>query len=162
MNDRGAIVRLRRELSADLDAAAQLVAALSGFEERLRGLTDPVPLGYVAVTLHQIYTALETGFERIARQFEGSLPGGSDSHRALLRDMALDLPTVRPAVLRPGTSSALIPILKFRHFVRHAYAVGFDAGRLSEVLLRLQSVWGDVRADLQVFDRFLEALAEPP
>lgn len=160
MSDHGALVRLRQELGRDLGAAAVLVADL---ERRATRLTDddPVLLGYVAVTVHQFYTAIEVACERICRLFEGSLPGGADGHLALLNVMTLNLPEVRPAVLREPAVAALRPLLRFRHFVRHAYAVAWNAGRLQEVVSMTHEAWPLVSADLGVFLAFLDqAIAE--
>jgi hypothetical protein len=147
-------VRLRVELARDRKAIEALIAeAQPRFEEIQED--DVVSHGYVALTVHRFYTACEAIFERIARECEGNLPVGADSHQALLDDMGLELPSVRPAVLRDETAHALRPLLRFRHFVRHAYAVRWDPERLRAVAGAMLAVWPLVDADLVAFDAFL-------
>jgi hypothetical protein len=73
--------------------------------------------------------------------------------------MTFELEGIRPAVLRRETASSLQPVLRFRHFVRHAYAVAWDAERISEVIAGARLAWVDVHADLSAFLRFLKGAA---
>jgi hypothetical protein len=157
--DRATLVRLRQEVGRDLTSAERLLDDLRARAPALGSTADPVLLGYVAVTLHQVYTALEASFERICRALEGSLPAGPDAHQALLLDMALELPGIRPAVLREGTVLALRPLLRFRHFVRHTYAITWDARRMTENVELAHRAWPEVRADVESFLRFLDETA---
>lgn len=153
------LIRLREELRRDVDAAAALIAELGEQREVIdRPDADRVVLGYVALTLHRFYTALETGLERIVRTLEGALPKGADAHSALLHDVTLPLPTVRPAVLGETTADGLRPLLRFRHFVRHSYAVAWDRKRLAEVLRHAEEIWPQTRDDLARFMHFLDDL----
>ncbi|MCA9517970.1 MAG: hypothetical protein KC635_23685 [Myxococcales bacterium] len=159
--DRAALLRLRAEVLRDLGAADALRADLAGRSDAIERGDDPVLLGYAAIVLHQLYTALETLFERICRVLEGSLPSGRDSHQALLSDMTLELPGLRPAVLAARTADELAVLLRFRHFVRHAYAVAWDPTRLSDVVSATARVWPAVDRDLRAFLAFLDdVLAE--
>ena len=160
MAERVALVRLRQELRRDLAAAERLLAELRPRIPLLDAAEDSVLAGYAAITLHQLYTALETGFERICRTFEGDLPPGAESHLALLRDMSLDLPAIRPAVIDVATLEALLPLLRFRHFVRHAYAVAWDQRRLREIWEAADRAWPLVTKDLEEFLEFVQATAE--
>jgi hypothetical protein len=161
MAERSDLVRLREELRRDLAAAAGLLADAAEHRETLTGADpDRVVLGYLAVTLHRLYTALETSFERIARTLEGSLPKGADAHQALLHDMTLALPGIRPAVLRESTADGLRPLLRFRHFVRHSYAVAWDGERLAEVLRIAEEVWPETHEDMRAFAAFLDGLID--
>lgn len=153
--DRAQLLRLRADVQRDLATAGVVLADLVGRRDAIARGDDPVLLGYAAITLHQLYTALETAFERICRGLEGSLPVGADSHRALLHDMTLDLPGLRPPVLRSTTADALGALLRFRHFVRHAYAVAWDSKRLIDVLDGCRAVWSDVCADIDGFVAFI-------
>lgn len=157
--DRTSLVRLRLEVARDLDAAAALLAPLSERAEALRGVADPVLLGYAAITLHQVYTAVETAFERVCRTLEGSLPTGRDSHHALLQNMTFDLPGVRPAVLTRETASELQHLLRFRHFVRHAYAIAWDPERITEILATTRRFWPALDAEVRAFLAFLDGVA---
>ncbi len=156
--DRASLLRLRQDVERDSGAAEALLSALEARAGDALPADDPVFLGYAAVTLHQLYTALETAFERICLTLEGSLPAGADSHQALLRDMTRDLDTMRPRVLRDETASALRPLLRFRHFVRRAYAIDWDAERLQEVYAQARRASPLVGADMADFLAFLDEL----
>ena len=159
MADRATLLRLRQDVARDLTAAAELLSDLTGRRAGLRAGADRVLCGYVAVTAHQVYTALETVFEWICRALEGSLPAGSDSHQALLHDMTRELPGLRPAVLSDATAALLRPLLRFRHFVRHTYAVAWDPALLREVVAAAEAVWPAVERELGAFVEFLDAVA---
>ncbi len=159
MAERSDLLRLRQELARDLAAAESLLADVHVRSDALAAPEpDRVILGYVAVTLHQHYTALETAFERIARALEDTLPKGADAHLALLRDMTLELPGMRPAVLRESTADALRPLLRFRHFVRHSYGSPWDAQRLTEVLRDAERAWPQVHRDVNAFVAFIDGV----
>jgi hypothetical protein len=71
--------------------------------------------------------------------------------------MSAEIPGLRPAVLESATVSELALLLAFRHFFRHAYAVTFDAARLTRELNRLFAVEPVVSAALDAFSHFLRA-----
>jgi len=125
------LARLIREAAPDRHALDRLHAELRAYAPRLR--CDPAdrPLqAVVAIDLHDYYTAAETLFERVARLLDGDVPGGDRWHRDLLQQMATDLVPVRGALLSGEDLLWLEELLKFRHFLRHAYAVTLDAAQL--------------------------------
>jgi hypothetical protein len=105
--------------------------------------------------LHGFYTGIEGMFERIARALDDELPKGESSHTRLLDSVALDLPGIRPAVIRRSLIPPLRKLLQFRRFFRHAYAVDWDFDRLAELSTIAISVWPDFRRDLDAFRRHL-------
>jgi len=114
-------------------------------------------LAVVAVALHHFYSAAESVFERVARAFEGVPERGDRWHRDLLERMAMDLDGIRPGVLRRDTVIALLPVLGFRHFFRHAYAVAFDPARLEGVARDALSARTQLVLDLDRFEVILGA-----
>jgi hypothetical protein len=159
MADRAAVVRLRQEIVRDATAADAIMDDLRGRRSALDATGDRVLLGYFAISLHQIYTALETTFERICRTLEGSLPVGADGHKALLVDMGADLPGLRPPVLSEPSVDGLRELLRFRHFVRNAYVLAWDRARIADVFDRAETVWPRVKVDMEAFVAFLDDLA---
>ncbi len=157
--ERAPLVRLRAEVEVELNVIRDLLEDIIQRKARQSDLSDPVWLAYLAISIHRYYTALESTFERICRVFEGSLPSGTDTHHALLRDMALELPGIRPAVLQAKTVNALRPVLKFRHFVRHAYAVAWDRDRVVEIECRVHDSWLLAESDLIAFTSLLQEMA---
>jgi len=69
---------------------------------------------------------VERIFEAIAKEIEGNLPSGRSSHKLLLEQMALDIPTERPAVIRGDTAASLNKYRGFRHVAIHQYGFELD------------------------------------
>jgi hypothetical protein len=84
---------------------------------------------------------------------------GLDFHKALLDAAALSIEGVRPPLLSPATVTALHDLRAFRHFVRHAYAVDLDAGRLADLQRRAAVLRPALTADLDRLDRWLSEIA---
>jgi hypothetical protein len=151
------VQRLRAELESDRAA----------FRARLEELApadpdtgDPATLALVAVALHHGYGAIEAALARVARLLEGSVPQGADWHQQLLDTMTLEIPSVRPAVLSPGSAQPLRKLLAFRHFFRHAYAVALDPEQLASVRQAALALRAPLGRDLDDLDAFLEKLAD--
>ncbi len=86
------------------------------------GGADDYRVDAAALNLHGFYAGLERVFVVIAERVDGSVPGGANWHQELLRQMAVELPGVRPAVLTPELAARLEPFRGFRHVVRNVYA----------------------------------------
>ena len=109
----------------------------------------------MALALDRYYSSLESSFEAILRVFDGDVPSGSDWHRALLARVAQPTPT-RPAVLRAEGAACLAELLRFRHFLRHGYAVELDWARLEPLATAHVGVHARVVADLAAFGTHVE------
>ena len=144
-------VRTAAELARLMESIEELFAELVVARARLLPGADRVACAYAAVMLHHLYTAIESALERICRTVEGSVPGGPDDHVSFLRDATLELPGIRPAILQAARFSPLFEMLRFRHFVRHAYSVQWDITRLRVLSDTAVSVWPEVRSDLDAF-----------
>lgn len=116
-------------------------------------------LDSVALGLHDYYAGLERLFEHLASSIDKSLPSGPDWHRELLRQMALDVPGLRPPVLASPTLHAVDEYLRFRHVVRNVYAFTLDPDRLADLVRRLRPAFEQTKADLLAFAQFLEQMA---
>lgn len=115
-------------------------------------------LNSVALSLHGFYTGLERVMELIAVEMDGGTLGGPSWHTELLRQMALEVPSVRPAVLSLRTSQHLDDYRKFRHRIRNIYTPHLDAARMEHLIAGLPSLWQQVRAELSAFIDFLQRL----
>lgn len=109
---------------------------------------DNVTVGAVAVYLQNVYSAIEQILSRIATEIDGAQPSGSEWHRDLLDQMAIDVPDVRPPLLDKTLSADLDLLRRFRHVVRHAYADAFDWNEMQDTL----------RAEKRIMDRIPDAL----
>jgi hypothetical protein len=97
-------------------------------------------------------------FEDIARTIDSSLPDGEQWHHDLLRQMTVDLPTMRPPVIQKETAVCLTEYLKFRHVVRNVYAFNFRATSLDGLVNDLHDCFEAVSTDLTNFIQFLNQL----
>lgn len=147
------LVRLKADVEVDaraLDARAAEAAALLARGDG-GGSLEREPLIVLAVNLHGYYTALETLLERIARLLDESLPAGPTWHVELVRQMTLELPKVRPAVLPSELAADLHELRKFRHFFRNAYVLELDVERTVEQGRRVERIHPRVEASLRAF-----------
>ena len=113
----------------------------------------------VALNLHSFYSGLERIFELIAVEIDGGALGGADWHREMLRQVALDLAEIRPAVIQPETALLLDDYRKFRHRVRNIYATNLDPLRMEVLVVGLPELWKQIQEDLQAFIAFLVSLS---
>lgn len=150
--------RLLAEVQADRRALAERDAELDRF---LGGHSpmDDVHAAATALVLERTYTGLEAMLERVIRVLDGDSPRGLDWHRGLLATAALDVPTIRPAVLT-STLALADELRRFRHFIRHAYAAPVDPARMGELALAWQAARPLLAADLDRFEQFLADLAD--
>jgi hypothetical protein len=161
-----------RELGAIAVLAADLERAHHGLDEAYRSVDaelrsacgfpdDPKTLAYLAVSLSQYYNALEDLLGRAAGVFEGS-SSGEAWHAELLRRATLDLAGLRPALVSQGALRDATTLLKFRHFLRHAYAVKLDAAKLGTVTDALRRLHPALEESLADFRSFLQSLLAEP
>lgn len=155
------LIRLLAELDADLGAASHRATELSRLLATGVLVSGAPSLAVAALGAHHLYTALESAVERCVRAFEGTAPSDGNWHRELLRRAELTLPEVRPAVLSSETVQALGTPLRFRHFVRHAYAVELDAAELVDVVEKTLRAWTLAASDLARFRQYVEACMRP-
>ena len=140
--DLAAIERLNVELS-------QLIASLAAPEPEFRDMAA------VAYVLHNVYCALESGFEQVSRTFENHITDPAQWHRELLAKMFLEIPAVRPAVLPADLRGFLNDLRGFRHLFRHSYDFQLDPEKLSHLVRD----WTAARPDLlAALTRFRDGL----
>jgi len=152
----GEIARLQAEIDDDLASAAAHrddIAELLDLED---AWSEGSPyLSKAAIALHHYYCAVESCLERIVRTFEGMVSEGPDWHRELLHVATLEIPQVRPPVLRADTEAALSHLLRFRHFLRHAYSAKLQVDRMRELAELLVHASVEVDRDLTDFRDYL-------
>lgn len=154
------IQRLRAEIAFDRAAFEQRLAELAGLS--LDARSAPGTTAQAAVALHHAYCAVESILVRVVRQLEGAIPEGADWHQSLLHSAALELPGVRPVILSRQTVDALRPLLGFRHFFRHGYAVALDPLRLADLSREAQALAPRLLDELGQLDDLLQQVAAIP
>jgi len=115
-------------------------------------------LDSVALNLHSFYSGLERLFELIIRHVDRNLPTGEVWHRDLLLEMANDLTEIRPAVISQASVLMLDEFRRFRHLVRHVYAMNLLPEKMAGLMTDLNKLWPKVCAELLAFSDFLEAI----
>ena len=150
--------RIRSELAAIEQVATRVQRAVDAVGGDLED--SDLYWDAIALNLHDFYTGLERILSHIAAQVDGHLPEGGEWHRELLRQMAIPLPRIRPAVLSDATIQRLDEYLRFRHVVRHVYAFEFDPQRIRPLAEALTGDFAQVKGDLLAFIDYLKGLAD--
>ncbi len=155
------IRRLTIEIQSELSELAKVKAVLDEADAQCAERTpDFLELSGIALNLHAFYNGAENLFRRVALELGEGLPTGGGWHSQLLRNMALEIPQLRPRVITQETRSKLDEYLRFRHLVRHAYGHELDWGRIRGLLDNLGAAYADFVEDVGEFLHFLEAMAE--
>lgn len=149
--------RIAAEIRKDLleleEVMKDAIEALKDFNNRE---PSSIELRGLAALIHDYYTGVETIFERIGSEINGGIPSGFDWHKKLLDDMSLDIPKVRPAVLRKETVESLSELLRFRHVFRHSYGHKLNKDKVMQLLKNLKKVHSSFQKDISQFLKFLE------
>lgn len=103
--------RLATEIESELASLAQLEPELAGAPNP----QDSYSLRARGSILHDFYTGVERIFMRITSELNGGVPQSPQWHQELIRNMALAIPEVRPAVIDADLAGKLSGHLRFRH-----------------------------------------------
>src|SRR5262249_28072711 len=127
---------VRREIEHLERIVKEAEEAIADFRDREPPVRELRGIGGI---VHDFYTGVERVFETIAPELNGGIPLGSSWHRELLENMTLDLPSIRPSVLRRTTAQALEEFLRFRHLFRNVYGFELQWTRLKPLVERVPS-----------------------
>jgi hypothetical protein len=153
--------RLAASVREERDRLARVVQETAGALKRLSSSRVPstLELRGLGDVLHDFYTGAERIFAKIAPELNGGVPAGLSWHHELLGNMTLELPGIRPAVIRRETARALEEFLRFRHLFRNVYGFELEWPRLRALARRVPKAWRLLRADVKRFLSFLDATA---
>ncbi len=140
---------------ATLDRIAEVIQDASG--RRSDSKDDAAARAFLAMQLHNYYTAMEKVLERILRVVDGAIPTGGSWHRELLDQAARPAPDLRPAIVDPDVAGELDRLRSFRHFFRNAYTVELQWGELEAHRARVQAIHPGSNAGLSRLKAHLEA-----
>jgi hypothetical protein len=115
-------------------------------------------LNSVALNLHGFYSGIERIFHLIATELDGGIVGGDSWHAELLKQMTLEIPHLRPAVMKSETAAKLSEYRRFRHLIRHIYATDLDVERIRPLVVGLPCLRRELWNELSVFLQFLDKL----
>ena len=144
--------RLRDNLS-EIDTVLQRI--VEGWR-RFLSSSDDYYLDGVALNLHGLYSGLERIFELVAEVIDDNKPGGENWHLALLKQMSMEIPKVRPAVISETSFHELNEYRGFRHVVRNVYTLRFDPQKINRLVDKTPEMFNRVRAEILAFSDFLE------
>lgn len=156
----GKLLALAAKITADLADLERLVDRAELIFKKATQTNDDAYLDGLALNLHGFYAGLEHIFEAIARTVDGSLPNDPQWHQALLRQMTVEIPTVRPPVLTQETYRCLEEYRSFRHVVRNVYTFNLRGSRVKELASDLRPCLTSVARDLMQFVQFVQRLAQ--
>ena len=117
---------------------------------------DSLYLDSVALNLHDFYNGLERIFERIAENIDEIKPEGLNWHQQILKQMAMEIPKVRPAVISQDLKEELDKYRAFRHFVRNIYVHNFRIDKIKDLMGNIDKVLSELEKELRIFYEFLE------
>ena len=121
---------LIRRLKAEVESELTGLEALSNEMSAAPRQDDTYSLRARGSILHDFYTGVERILVRIAAEVNGGVPQAAQWHRELLRNMALDIPEVRPPVIDVDLVGVLGEYLQFRHVFRNVYGYGLEPERI--------------------------------
>ena len=139
--------------------AEKVFAAIEEAESRdvaLLGRTGNAAV-LIAGLMENWYSCLESAWQKISQAFENHL-AENRWHADLLEKMTLSIEGLRTPAVSEENYSALLELLKFRHFRRYYYELEYDWDRLDFLLKKLRQAHPRAIADLRRFQDFLRSL----
>jgi len=112
----------------------------------------------LACVFHDFYCGAENIFKRIAPQLNGGIPSGPEWQTALLHNMLLETPEVRPAVVSMETGQLLKTFLAFRHKFRLIFGFELDREKMRKLDQLYPEAHEKFNEDIKKFIEFLENL----
>jgi hypothetical protein len=87
---------------------------------------------FVGLSIDHAYQAFESFLQRLERGLGLPVRTGPTWHAELLRDAALEIAGLRPAIVPAIAAARWVDVMEFRHFLRHAYGTDLDPTRLTK------------------------------
>ena len=150
-----------RRLAAEI---ASELASLTLLEEQSTGAPqgdDTFSLRARGSILHDFYSGIERVFVRIAEELNGGVPQGEQWHRQLVKDMSLEIPQVRPAVIDEELARSLGDFRRFRHVFRNVYGFALEDQRMRPLEARLPAVLAAFRRQVGEFLAWIVGGSDP-
>ncbi len=145
------------EIKDELSKLETLVNKLSGQKGRT---DDDEVIESAALRIHNFYTGCERIFKLIASEVNGGPPHEADWHKRLLNQVALDVDTIRPAVISRQTKTGLEELLRFRHIVRNIYGFELAPDRIAHLIDLTLRLYPRFAQELDTFFEFLTKVYE--
>lgn len=101
--------------------------------------------------LENFYMGVERIFVLIAKEIDKTTPSGESWHIQLLKQMYLDVPSIRPAVISQESYEMLNEFRGFRHVARSLYAYDLEPQRVIELGHKLSPCYDNFKVDIEIF-----------
>ncbi len=151
-----AIEQLSLRIRAGIEDLETLVHRIKEGWDRAEHTGDTYYFDSVALNLHGLYSGLERLFEIIAINIDGSIPKGENWHQELLKQISMEVPEIRPAVISETSFLALKELRGFRHVVRNVYTFNFNPSKIQKLVENTPNLFNEVKAELTAFADFLD------
>jgi len=151
---------LKAQIETELSNASQLIDELknknilhndtlgNGWHENKN---DSFTLRAVGSIIHDFYYSVENIFKLIAREIDEKIPEGPDWHISLLKQMALQLPGIRPPLVLPETLAFIDELRAFRHVFQNIYGFSLRSSRIEELLKIIVPTFNVLSQDVSSF-----------
>lgn len=132
---------IKEKIAAELENIQTVVLELKNIGN-VSSMTS-IELAGIGALLHNFYNGIENILKQIFLAKGATIPSGSYWHRDLLEEACVK------AVISPHLKEKLGLYLAFRHFFIHGYTFKIKADRLSPLVERVDSVFGDFVTELK-------------
>ena len=150
-------LKLAAQVEADLRAALDLAGTLARLHSQPDFAAAVDTHAAIAYRGSQFYSACESALVRLLTAIDQDVLDAGAWHARVLADAALEVPGLRPAWIGADTQALLDDLRRFRHFLRHAYAVALDPRRLASRCADVAAVAPLVERDLRAALAWLRA-----
>jgi hypothetical protein len=154
------IVLLEARVRKELFQLEKLVMELKALAKHKDLKPESIRLRAYASILHDFYSGIEKMFMRIARDIDEVVPKTDNWHRDLLEQMALEIPTKRPAIIDTGVAAQLQQYLSFRHRFRNLYGYELEWGRMEELITNMANILKRLKNNIEDFFAVLPGILE--
>lgn len=152
----GNYLRLAGRIRQETSELQRVIERTQQIWSHAKNATDDYYVDATALNLHGVYAGLERVFEMIADTVDQSKPSGRNRHQELLRQMATEIPGIRPPVFATEMVSLLDKYRGFRHVVRNVYTYILDPAQIQLLIDELDTTLQDALTDLMEFADVME------
>ncbi len=156
----GAYLVIAGRLRQELEDLVFVIHRVERIWEQSARYPDDSYIDATALNLHGFYSGIERMFEVIAVGVDQTIPEGSHWHIDLLRQMSVEIPGVRPAVIEPSLRDKLDKYRGFRHVVRNVYTYNLDADLIDLLVRQLPETAREADQAMSDFADLLEKLGQ--
>lgn len=155
------MLNLKQKISKEFNNVNKIVAKTEQILNLISKINDhdyydPLIMA-LTLCLENFYMGIERTFSFIAKEIDGVIPSSENWHIKLLRQMSIEIPAIRPAVISQETYDLLNNFRGFRHVARNLYVYDLDAKRIIEIGNQVDLCYQRLSQDIERFNVFLSS-----